>query len=91
MVQPWYVGEYDALRYGNTGTIALVQTEWHHDPERIVLTKLGMLDYETGELKLLNIENDYDGYQHTWLDENRFAVVYRNEERQFLCIYEFKK
>ena len=90
-VPGWYVDDYDALRYGSTGTIALVQTEWLHDPERIVLTKLGMLDYETGELKLLTIENDYDGYRHAWLDENRFAVVYTNGVRQFLCVYEFEK
>jgi hypothetical protein len=90
-VQPWYVDDYDALRYGSTGTIALVQTDWRHDPERIVLTKLGMLDYETGELKLLTIENDYDGYRHAWLDENRFAGVYTNGVRQFLCVYEFEK
>lgn len=90
-VQPWDIGDYNAIRYGNTGTIALVQTQWLHEPERVVLVRLGILNEETGELKLLNIEKDYDGYQHSWLDENRFAVVYRNAGRQFLCVYEFEK
>ena len=26
---------------------------------------------------------------HAWLDENRFAVIYRSGVRQYLCIYEF--
>lgn len=90
-VQPWEVGDYNALRYTDNGTIALVQTHWLHEPERIVISRLAMLDYETAELKMLNIENDYDGYRHAWLDENRFAVVYRNNGRQFLCVYEFEK
>lgn len=82
--------DYRAIRYGAEGTIALVQTEWRHDPERTVLCRLGILDQETAELKLLNIENDYDGYQHGWLDESRFAVVYRSGLRQILCVYEFE-
>ena len=89
-VQKWETGDFNALRYGSNGTIALVETEWRHDPERRVLSCLGVLDRDGDVLKMLSIENDCDGYQHGWLDENRFAVVYRDEVRQFLCLYEFE-
>lgn len=88
-VRSWELTDYEALRYGNNGTVALVKTRWLHEPERIALTSLGMLNRETGELKMLRIENDCDGYRHAWLDENRFAVIYRSGVRQYLCIYEF--
>lgn len=81
--------DYHAVRYDAEGTIALVQTEWRHDPERRGLCSLGVLDRVSAELKLLEIEHDLDGYQHGWLDEYRFAVVYRAELSQILCVYEF--
>jgi hypothetical protein len=81
--------DYRAIRYGADGTIALAQTQWCHDPERIVLRSLGVLDKETAELKTMKIEHDYDAYQHSWLDENRFAVIYKTGIGQFLCVYEF--
>lgn len=83
------LADYHAVRYGAEGTIALAQTQWRHDPERRVLCSLGILDRQTAELKLLEIEHDYDGYQHYWLDESRFVVVYKSEIRRFLCVYEF--
>ncbi len=83
--------DYHAIRYGSGGTIALARTEWRHDPQRRVLTTLGVLTTETARLHLLEIENDYDGYQYNWLDENRLAVIYRSESGQFLCVYEFEK
>lgn len=82
--------DYHAIRYGSGGTIALTHTQWRHDPERRVLTALGVLNTQTAQLYLLEIENDYDGYQFGWLDENRLAVVYKSENRQFLCVYEFE-
>ena len=85
----WDTVDYCAIRYGAEGTIALAKTEWRHEPERRVLCSLGVLDKETGELKLLEIEHDCDGYQHNWLDEHRFAVIYRLELGQILCVYEF--
>lgn len=79
---------YNATRYSAEGRIALVQTEWLPEEGRIALRKLGVLDEQTGELKLLEIENDYDGYNVRWLDENRLAVIY---DEQYLCIYEFEE
>lgn len=81
--------DYHAIRYGSAGTIALVHTEWVHDPERIVLRGLGVLDKQSAQLKLLQIENDYDGAQCNWLDETRLAVIYKSELGQILCVYEF--
>lgn len=83
--------DYHAIRYGFDGMIALTRTQWRHDPERRVLTTLGILNKQTAQLRLIEIENDYDGYQCNWLDEKRLAVVYRSTDRQFLCIYELKK
>ena len=78
---------YNATRYDSDGRIALVQTELRSEEKRVALCKLGILNEETGELKLLEIENDYDGYTINWLDENRLAVIY---DEQYLCIYEFE-
>lgn len=80
---------YNAKRYGSNGRIALVQSDWIPDEEKVVLCSLGVLDVNTRTIKMLQIENGYDGYQNGWLDENRFAVIYRGEGGQFLCIYEF--
>lgn len=77
---------YNATRYNADGRIALVQTDWVPQEERVALRKLGILNEQTGELKLLQIENEYDGYHVRWLDENRLAVIY---DSNFLCIYEF--
>lgn len=79
---------YNAIRYSKSGAIALVQTDWVPEEERVALRKLGILDRETGEIKLLEIENDYDGYTIRWLDEYRLAVIY---DQKYLCIYEFEK
>ena len=86
----WDIDEtmgYNATRYDSDGRIALVQTELRSEEKRVALCKLGILNEETGELKLLEIENDYDGYTINWLDENRLAVIY---DEQYLCIYEFE-
>ena len=80
---------YNAKRYGSNGRIALVQSDWIPDEEKVVLCSLGVLDVNTRTIIMLQIENGYDGYQNGWLDENRFAVIYRGEGGQFLCIYEF--
>lgn len=83
--------DYHAVRYGAQGTIALVHTEWVHDPDRIVLRSLGVLNRQSAQLQLLQIENDYDGGHCNWLDENRLAVIYKSDAGQLLCVYEFEK
>lgn len=80
---------YHAIRYGSGGTIALVHTQWLHDPERMELRELGILDTASAQLKLLQIENQYDGGRCNWLDENRLAVIYKSGLGQILCVYEF--
>ena len=81
--------DYSALRYGSDGVIALIQTEWVTAEERIEIKQIGILNTETAQLQMLDIENDYNAYQGYWLDENRFAVIYKDDLRQYLCIYEF--
>ena len=81
--------DYSALRYGSDGSIALIHTEWVTAEERIEIKKIGILNTETAQLQMLDIENDYNAYQGYWLDENRFAVIYKDDLRQYLCIYEF--
>ena len=53
------------------------------------MNQIGILDTQNGKLGLLTIENNYNAYQGYWLDENRFAVIYQDDLRQYLCIYEF--
>ena len=81
--------DYSTLRYGSDGVIALIQTEWVTAEERIEIKQIGILNTETAQLQMLDIENDYNAYQGYWLDENRFAVIYKDDLRQYLCIYEF--
>lgn len=78
---------YNTIRYNANGKIALVQTDWIPEKERVALLKLGVLNEETGELKMLEIKNEYDGYSIHWLDANRLAVIY---DDRYLCIYEFE-
>ena len=77
---------YNSIRYNESGRIALVQTDWIPQEELVALVKLGVLNEATGELKMLEIKNEYDGYNIHWLDANRLAVIY---DDQYLCIYEF--
>ena len=79
----------NAIRYGSDGLIALVQTDWIPEEDRVALLKLGILDTEACQLKLLEIENEYDGYHVGWLDETRLAVIYENGGKQYFCVYEF--
>lgn len=83
--------DYAVLRYGADGRIALMRTEWvtNESEFRIEMNQIGILDTQNGKLELLTIENDYNAYQGYWLDENRFAVIYQDDLRQYLCIYEF--
>ena len=83
--------DYAVLRYGADGRIALMRTEWvtNESEFRIEMNHIGILDTQNGKLELLTIENDYNAYQGYWLDENRFAVIYQDDLRQYLCIYEF--
>lgn len=80
----------NATRYGTDGTIAVVRTEYIPHEQRVALKELGILDTNTGTLKMIEIENTYDGYRNGWLDEKRYAVIYKSESGDYLCIYEFK-
>ena len=77
---------YNATRYNTNGKIALVQTDWIPEEGRVALLKLGILDEKTATLKMLEIDNQYDGYHTYWLDEHRLATIYND---RYLCIYEF--
>ena len=83
--------DYAVLRYSADGRIALMRPEWVTNERefRIEMNQIGILDTQNGKLELLTIENDYNAYQGYWLDENRFAVIYQDDLRQYLCIYEF--
>lgn len=80
----------NATRYGTDGTIAVVRTEYIPHEQRVALFEMGVLDTDSGMLKMIEIENPYDGYQNGWLDENRYAVIYKTEFDNYLCIYEFE-
>lgn len=80
----------DAIRYGKDGRIALVELQVNWDELRQELVRLGVLDLERGELHLLEISYDLQIYGAHWLDANRLGVIYKTEDRQFFCIYEFE-
>lgn len=77
---------YNATRYSPDGKIALIRKEWLPEEGRVALQMLAVLDPDSSCLKILEIENDHDGYMVQWLDENRLAVIY---DEKYLCIYEF--
>lgn len=79
-----------ALRYGKDGRMALVQTQVDWEDMRQELVQLGVLDVERGELRMLEIPYDLEAYRVHWLDANRLGVIYKTEDRQFFCIYEFE-
>lgn len=81
---------YNARRYGSDGKIALIQTDWKYTEGRVALLKLAVMDPETRILRMLEIENEYDGYCVYWLDADRLAVMYETEEKCVFCIYEFE-
>ncbi len=81
---------YNARRYGPDGKIALIQADWRPQEGRVALLKLAVLDPETRILRMLEIENEYDGYCVYWLDKDRLAVMYETEEKRVFCIYEFE-
>lgn len=84
---------YNAKRVGTDGPIAVVRTELVHDDALdhpfVKISMIGILNEETGALQYLQIENDYEGYINHWLDENRFAVLYKDGVARYLCVYEF--
>ncbi len=81
---------YNASRYRDNGKIALVHTAMDYEKLQTVIDRIGIFDTNSGTLRYLQIDNGYDGYQNHWLDENRFAVVYSDGAKQYLCIYEFE-
>ena len=78
---------YNATRYNAEGRIVMVQTVYDWQNKRVALQKLGVLSEETGELMLLEIENEYDSFHIQWMDEKHLAVIY---DRKYLYIYEFE-
>ncbi len=79
-----------AVRYGTDGRIALVLSQVDWDELRLELVQIGVLDLERGELRMLQIPYDLQVFGAHWLDENRLGVIYKSEDRQFFCIYEFE-
>ena len=83
------ISGYNARRYGKNGTIAIIQTTTNWDKLQTELLQIGVMDLESGKLHLLEINNGYECNGASWLDENRIGVIYKTEDRQFFCIYEF--
>ena len=80
---------YNASRHSYDGHIIITYsyTDWeaHNRP----LTQIGLLDQQTGQLKLLECQTDYGIHAYGWLDDDRFAVIYEDGSRNYLCVYEF--
>ena len=83
------VDGYNARRYGKDGKIALIFQWVNWDKFQAELQGIGILDPESGQLRMLEINNGYKCSGAYWLDENRLGVIYKTEDRQFFCIYEF--
>lgn len=80
---------YYTLRSVN-GRIALLKKGRAFEPIREVLEQIGILDLESSQLKMLQIENGYAMTYCSWLNGDRLGVIYENGEHQYLCIYEFE-
>ena len=74
----------------SSGRVALIKSGVAFEPRRTIIEQIGILDVENRQLRLLNIENGYTRVFATWLDGDRLGVIYENEGRQYLCIYEFE-
>ncbi len=81
---------YNATRYCENGPIVLVHTALDYESFTVRIDRIGLVDTATGTLRYLDIQNEFDGYYNYWLDESCFAVRYRSEDKQYLCVYEFE-
>ncbi len=80
---------YNASRYDVNGRISLQHLDMNYEKSIAYIDMLGILNPQTGQLQILQIENGYDAYQNGWLDENRFGVIYKDGFCNYLSIYEF--
>ncbi len=81
---------YNASRYSVNGKISLVHTFHDYENMQTSIDQIGILDTNSGTLRYLEIDNEFDGYHNHWLDENRFGVLYQDGLKRYLCIYEFE-
>lgn len=80
--------KYNILRRGNRILLMKRVNNWELMGAQI--TMVGLLDLESNELKLLSFENELVYLHCSWLEDDRLAMIYQQDDRQFLCIYEFE-
>lgn len=78
-----------ATTTSDSGRIALIKGGVEFEPYRPIIEQIGILDVENGCLRILQIENGYKKEYCSWVDDDRMGVIYENEGRQYLCVYEF--
>lgn len=79
---------YLTMRNGNKIALITMETNWNLMARQII--QVGILDLETRELKLLELNNELGALHCTWLTDHSLAIIYTEGERQYLCIYEFE-
>lgn len=79
---------YLTMRKGNKIALITMETNWELKARQI--TQVGILDLETRELKLLELNNELEALHCTWLTDHSLAIIYGEGEQQYLCIYEFE-
>ncbi len=79
---------YLTMRRGNKIALVTMETNWELKARQI--TQVGILDLETRELKLLELNNELGALHCTWLTDHSLVIIYTEGERQYLCIYEFE-
>ena len=85
---------YKATRHSTGGSIMVSHVTQDMVMGVKKLDQLLLLDPGTGTLKRLGIESDADinrlGSVHGWLDEHRYAAICTDQNKNYLCIYEFE-
>ncbi len=80
---------YNASRNSDEGRIAVTHSENNLQEKRLKVDMISVLDTDSRELLMLEIESEYDIRSYGWLDDDRYAILYCDGVNQYLYIYEF--
>lgn len=81
--------DYNVTRYSQSGTIAVVRSYYDVVNSIWMVDRIGYLDMDTGECRLVYIQSEQNVWTHGWLDDHRYAVITEDGNTRYLTVYEF--
>ena len=78
----------NASRHSTDGMIVLTSIKYDWEKSAEFMNYIGFLDTESGTIQFLNIMSEYGLISFGWMDDSRYAVIYEDEMKQYLYIYE---